>query len=155
MALFTATLAAADTYRWGAKFVSFDEAAHSLTVKASVTGLQPMIELPKFKTGDRILLTWAVQAALNGPQRYGDSISGATRYDGRQKREPFTFVAEFVSFDSTDPSVTFRMAVMPQIIDRTRSLKLGERLVATSPLVQPASDAIVSIQHLDSVSSPF
>lgn len=161
--LFTAILLAAqpyppaaDTYSWGAKFVSVDASAPTVTVSARVTGFQPMIELPKFKSGDRILLTWAVQAALNGPSRYADAISDAVLYDGRQKLEPFTFVAEFVSFDAADPSVTFRTAVAADIADQTRSLKLGESLIATSPVVQPAaSPRMVSIQQLVSLSSSY
>ncbi len=138
----------AATYTWGARLVSLDEAARTVTVSAHIIGFQPLMQLPKFKPGDQILLTWAVQTALNSPDSYGDAISETIRYDGRQKLEPFTLLAEFVSFDPANQSVAFKTAVTPDVIGRMKSLKVGESLVATSPILQPAtSEFIVSVQH--------
>src|ERR1044071_5806880 len=62
---------AADTYTWSGELVSLDEGARILTVKARVVGDQPMTELPKFKAGDRILLTWS------GYDKYAAAINNA------------------------------------------------------------------------------
>src|SRR5207247_3423006 len=77
---------AADTYTWSGELVSLDEGARILTVKARVVGDQPMTELPKFKAGDRLLLTWS------GYDKYADAISRAVRYDATRNADPrFTF----------------------------------------------------------------
>src|SRR5437773_11611758 len=65
---------AADTYTWSGELVSLDEGARILTVKARVVGDQPMTELPKFKAGDRLLLTWS------GYDKYADAIIRSVQY---------------------------------------------------------------------------
>lgn len=136
----------AGTYTWGAEVVSVDRAAGTLTVRAKVTGIQPIMELPKFKPGDRLLLTWAVQSALNGPDRYGDAIIHTVLYDSRKKlEEPFTFATELVAFDPVNRSVVFKIAVAPDTID-IKSLNPGQWLVATSPIIQASSSEFVSVQ---------
>ena len=72
-----------------------------MTVKTRVVGDQALAELPHFKSGDRIVLTWS------GFDTYADAISTAVRYDASKKwNEPFTFPVEFVAYEghSTSPS---------------------------------------------------
>lgn len=155
---FTGTLMAAqvpaDTYMWSGELVSLDEVSDTVTLKARIAGAQPMIELPKFKPGDRILLTWAVQAALNGPGKYADAISYASPYDGRNKPErPFTFASEFVAFDPVHQFVTFKTVVGPDTVGRIKSLNSGEYIVATSPIRQSAASEFIVVQPQNPPSS--
>jgi hypothetical protein len=133
---------AADTYTWSGELVSLDEGARILTVKARVVGDQPMTELPKFKSGDRILLTWS------GYDKYADAINHVIRYDATKKTaERFTFPVDFVGFDSAHQYVTFKAPVPADSIGKIKSLKPGEWVTATSPQTKTAeSQPIVSIR---------
>lgn len=133
---------AADTYTWSGELVSLDEGGRILTVKVRVVGDQPMTELPKFKSGDRIILTWS------GYDRYADAINHVIGYDAAKKTpERFTFPADFVAFDSAHQYVTFKAPLPAESIDKIKSLKPGEWITATSPHTRTAeSKPIVSIR---------
>lgn len=133
---------AADTYTWSAELVSLDEGARILTVKARVVGDQPIAELPKFKAGDRILLTWS------GYDKYADAINHVIRYDATKKTDQrFTFPVDFVAFDSGHQYVTFKAPVPADSIAKIKSLKPGEWVTATSPHTKTAeSQPIVSVR---------
>ena len=133
---------AADTYTWSGELVSLDEGAHILTVKARIVGDQPITELPKFKAGDRILLTWS------GYDKYADAINHVIRYDASQKTEErFSFPVDFVTFDSAHQYVTFKAPVPVDSIANIKSLKPGEWVTATSPHTKTAeSQPIVSVR---------
>jgi hypothetical protein len=119
---------ATDTYTWSGELVSLDETARMLTVKVRVVGDQPMTELPKFKSGDRIMLTWS------GYDKYADAVNRAVRSDATKKSvDRFTFPVEFVSFDSAHQYVTFKAPVPSDSIARIKPLKPGEWVTATSP----------------------
>jgi hypothetical protein len=133
---------AADTYTWSGELVSLDEGARILTVKARVVGDQPLTELPKFKAGERLLLTWS------GYDKYADAINHAVRYDAAKKSEErFTFPVDFVAFDSAHQYVTFKVPVPADSIAKIKSLKPGEWVTATSPHSKTAeSQPIVSVR---------
>src|SRR5437762_4181765 len=133
---------AADTCTWSGELVSLDEGARILTVKARVVGDQRMTELPKFKAGDRLLLTWS------GYDKYDDAINRAVRYDATKKSDQrFTFPVDFVTFDSTHHYVTFKVPVPADSIDRIKPLKPGEWVTAASPHTKTAdSQPIVSVR---------
>ena len=115
------------TYSWSGELVSFDGNGRTLTVKSRVVGDQALAELPHFKSGDRIILTWS------GFDAHADAISRAVRYDGAKKwNEPFTFPVEFVAYESPRQYVTFKFQVPATSIDTVKSVKPGEWITATS-----------------------
>ena len=133
---------AAETYTWSGELVSLDENARMLTVKTRVVGDQPMTELPKFKAGDRIVLTWS------GYDKYADAINHVVRFDTTKKfEERFTFPVEFVSFDPAHQYVTFKAPVPADSIGKIKSLKPGEWITATSPHTKVSeSQPIMSVR---------
>jgi len=133
---------AADTYTWSGELVSLDEGARILTVKARVVGDQPMTQLPKFKVGDRIVVTWS------GYDKYADAINHAVRYDGTKRAEErFTFPVDFVAFDSAHQYLTFKAPIPADSVAKIKSLKPGEWVTATSPHAKAAeSQPIVSVR---------
>lgn len=132
---------AADTYTWSGELVSLDEGGRILTVKVRVVGDQPMTELPKFKSGDRIILTWS------GYDKYADAINHVIRYDATKNTPSFTFPADFVAFDSAHQYVTFKVPLPAESIDKIKSLKPGEWVTATSPHTRTAeAKPIVTIR---------
>ena len=116
-----------DTYSWSGELVAFDPTARTITVKARVVGDQALADLPHFKSGDRIVLTWS------GLDRYADAISRAVRYDAAKKwNEPFTFAVDFVAYESPRQYVTFKFTVPVGSVDALKAVKPGEWVTATS-----------------------
>jgi hypothetical protein len=115
------------TYSWSGELVSFDANAGTITVKSRVVGDQALNELPQFKAGDRIVLTWS------GFDTYADAILRAVRFDATMKwNEPFTFPVEFVAYESPRQYLTFKFQVPPGSAESVKSLKPGEWVTATS-----------------------
>lgn len=115
------------TYSWSGELVTFDANARIITVKSRVVGDQALKELPQFKAGDRIVLTWS------GFDTYADAISRAVRYDaGKKWNEPFMFPVEFVAYESPRQYVTFKFQVPAGSVDAIKSLKSGEWVTATA-----------------------
>ena len=116
-----------ETYSWSGELVAFDSNARTITVKSRVVGDQALAELPHFKSGDRIVLTWS------GFDTYADAISRAVRYDaGKKWNEPFMFPVEFVAYESPRQYVTFKFQVPAGSVDAIKSLKSGEWVTATA-----------------------
>ena len=118
-----------ETYTWSGELVSFDANSRTITVKSRVVGDQALKELPQFKVGDRILLTWS------GFDTYADAISRAVRYDAAKNKkwnEPFTFPVEFVACESPHQYITFKFEVPTSSVEAIRSLKPGEWVTATA-----------------------
>jgi hypothetical protein len=116
-----------ETYSWSGELVGFDANGRTITVKSRVVGDQAVKELPQFKAGDRIVLTWS------GFDTYADAISRAVRYDaGKKWNEPFTFPVEFVAYESSRQYVTFKFQAPSGSVDALKSLKAGEWVTATS-----------------------
>ncbi len=116
-----------ETYSWSGELVGFDANGRTITVKSRVVGDQALAELPHFKSGDRIILTWS------GFDTYADAISRAVRYDAAKKwNEPFTFPVEFVAYESPRQYVTFTFQVPAGGVDALKSVKPGEWVTATS-----------------------
>jgi hypothetical protein len=123
------------TYSWSAELVALDANSRMATVKARVVGEQALAELPHFRPGDRIVVTWS------GFDTYADAISRAVRYDAAKKwSEPFTFPAEFIGYDESQHYVTFKVQVPSTSLDALKSLKPGEWVTAISRH-RPSSDA--------------
>ena len=115
------------TYSWSGELVSFDANARTITVKSRVVGDQALKDLPAFKSGDRIVLTWS------GFDTYADAVLRAVRYDGAKKwNEPFTFPVEFIAYESPRQYVTFRFQVPAASVDAIKFLKPGEWVTATA-----------------------
>ena len=116
-----------ETYSWSGELVGFDANGRTITVKSPVVGDQALAELPQFKSGDRIVLTWS------GYDTYADAISRAVRYDAVKKwNEPFTFPVEFVGYESPRKYVTFRFQVPSGSVEALKFVKAGEWVTATS-----------------------
>jgi hypothetical protein len=116
-----------DTYSWSGELVGFDANARTITVKSRVVGEQALAELPRFTSGDRIVLTWS------GFDTYADAISRAGRYDAAKKwNEPFTFPVEFVAYESPRQYLTFKFQVPASSVDGLKSVAPGEWVTGTS-----------------------
>jgi hypothetical protein len=116
-----------ETYSWSGELMAFDANGRTVTVKSRVVGDQALAELPHFKSGDRIVLTWS------GFDTYADAISRAVRYDASKKwSEPFTFPVEFVGYESPRHYVTFKFQVPPGSVEAVKSVKPGEWVTAIS-----------------------
>jgi hypothetical protein len=116
-----------ETYVWSGELVSLDASGRTITVKSRVVGDQALKELPQFKEGDRIILTWS------GFDKYADAISRAVRYDAAKKwSEPFTFPVEFVAYEAPRQYVTFKFQVPAGSVEPLKALKPGEWVTATS-----------------------
>jgi len=118
-----------ETYSWSGELVGFDTNGRTMTVKTRVVGDQALAELPHFKPGDRIILTWS------GFDTYADAISRAVRYDAAKNKkwnEPFTFPVEFVACESPHQYITFKFEVPTSSVEAIRSLKPGEWVTATA-----------------------
>jgi hypothetical protein len=115
-----------ETYSWSGELVSFDENG-TITAKSRVVGDQAIKDLPQFKAGDRIVLTWS------GFDTYADAILRAVRYDATKKwNEPFTFPVEFIAYESPRQYVSFRFQVPAGSLESLKSVKPGEWVTATS-----------------------
>lgn len=130
-----------ETYTWSGELVSFDPAAHVLLVKSRVVGNQALTELPRFKAGDRIVLTWS------GFDTYADAISRAVRYDAAKKwNEPFAFPVEFVAYEAPREYLTFKVKVPAGSVEAIKAVKPGEWVTVTSRHRAPSEgEAIASV----------
>ena len=138
-----------ETYSWSGELVGFDGTDRIITVKSRVVGDQALAELPKFKAGDRIVLTWS------GFDTYADAILRAVRFDAAKKwSEPFTFPVEFVAYESPRQYVTFKFQVPVGTVDAVKSVKPGEWVTATSRH-RPASEgeAIMAVNAYTAAAS--
>jgi hypothetical protein len=116
-----------ETYSWSGELVAFDANGRTITVKSRVAGDQALKDLPEFKSGDRIVLTWS------GFDTYADAVLRVVRYDAAKKwNEPFTFPVEFIAYESPRQYVTFKFQVPAASLDAIKSLKPGEWVTATA-----------------------
>ena len=122
-----------ETYSWSGELVGFDANGRTMTVKTRVVGDQALADLPHFKPGDRIVLTWS------GFDTYADAISRAVRYDASKKwNEPFTFPVEFVAYERQ--YITFKVQVPAASVEPLTPIKPGEWVTAISRH-RPANEA--------------
>ena len=122
-----------ETYSWSGELVGFDANGRTMTVKARVVGDQALADLPHFKPGDRIVLTWS------GFDTYADAISRAVRYDATKKwNEPFTFPVEFVGYENQ--YVAFKVQIPASSVEPLTPIKPGEWVTAISRH-RPANEA--------------
>jgi hypothetical protein len=129
--------------------VAFDANSRTLTVKSPVVGEQALADLPKFKSGDRVVLTWS------GFDTYADAISRAVPYDAARKwSEPFAFPVEFVSYEAPRRYVTFKFQVPAGHGDAVKALKPGEWVMAIARH-RPSNEAeIITAVNAYAASSP-
>ena len=129
-----------ETYTWSGELVAFDANTQMVTVKSPVVGDEGREQFPRFKPGDRIVLTWS------GFDTYADGVSRAVRHDGSKRwSEPFTFPVEFVAYEPDRRYATFKFAA-PAGVNALTAVKPGEWVTITSKH-RPASetDAIRTI----------
>jgi len=139
-----------DTYSWSGELVGFDAATRTITVKSMVVGEQAFAEMPRFKPGDRIVLTWS------GFDTYADGISRAVRYVGTQKwSAPFTFPVEFVAYEPSRHYATFKFQVPGSSTEAVKSVKPGEWVTAISRhRAASETDAIVTVRAYGAATAP-
>jgi hypothetical protein len=114
-----------DTYSWSGELVSFDASGRTITVTSRVVGDEALEELPHFKNGDRIVLTWS------GFDTYADAILRVVQDDAATKwNGPFMLPVEFVAYESPRQYVTFKVQVPAGSVDAITSLKPGEWVTA-------------------------
>jgi len=134
------------TYQWSGELVALDLAAKTITVKLMVAG-SALDESRRFKAGDRVMLGWS------GFDKYANAINRVVRYDATKFDERFAFPAEFVSFDATQPYLTFKAPIPAESISKVQPLKAGQWVTATSPHGKSSeSHPIVAIRGYNDVS---
>jgi hypothetical protein len=141
------------TYSWSGELVSFDPGTRMVTVKTRVFGEPAKRELPTYKAGDRIVLTWS------GYDTYADGILRTARFDAAGKwNDPFTFPVEFVAYDGSEhtvPYATFRFQVPSASVESVKLLKPGEWITTTSRhRAATESEAIMAVNSYVITSSP-
>jgi hypothetical protein len=135
------------TYSWSGELVAFDPATRTMTVKSRVVADQARGEMPHFKAGDRIVITWS------GFDMYSDGIARASRYDATKKwSDPFTFPVEFVAYEEPRQYMTFKFQVPAGSVDKVKSVKAGEWVTGIAKH-RPVSEA-EAITTVHAYSSP-
>ena len=115
-------------FSWHAGFVSLDENARTVTVKASTVSDRVAKDFEAVKPGEHLTLRWS------GFHDFADSIAQATRATEVIKSENwFTFPVEFVSYEPINRFVTFKVSIPETSIAKLKSLKPGDWVTATSP----------------------
>ena len=136
------------TYTWAGELVALDADSRVMTVKAPVRGDQAHTELPQFKLGDRILLTWT------GYDTLATDISHASRFNPASNwSQPFAFPVEFVAYDAGSQYLTFKVKTPATGLDTIKSLKPGEWVTVTARH-RPSNDseAVTAITPYVSIS---
>jgi hypothetical protein len=129
-----------DRYSWAGEFVDFDASSRIMTVASRAVG-DATSALPRFKAGDRIVLTWS------GFDTYADAIARAVSQDAAAKlNEPFKLPVEFVKYDASRQYLTFKAQVPPDSIDALKAMKAGEWITATARhRPTGAADALMTV----------
>jgi hypothetical protein len=116
-----------ETYTWSGELVAFDPSTRIVTVKSPVVGDQGREQFPRFKPGDRIVLTWS------GFDTYADGISRAVRYEvSKTWSEPFTFPVEFVAYEPDRRYATFKFVVPAISVHALGAVKPGGWVTTTA-----------------------
>jgi hypothetical protein len=138
-----------ETYTWSGELVAFEPGSNVLTVKSRAVGGQAVADLPKFKAGDKIILTWS------GFDTYANGILRAERYEANKKwSEPFTFPVEFVTYETDRQYVTFKFNVPAASVEAVKAVKPGEWITATSKhRASNEAEAIMAVNAYTAVSS--
>jgi hypothetical protein len=109
------------TYSWSGELVAFEPATRMITVKSRVVADQARSEMPTFKAGDKIVITWS------GFDMFSDGIARAVKHDATKKwSAAFTFPVEFVAYETPREYVTFKFQVPAGSVDKVTSLKPGQ-----------------------------
>jgi hypothetical protein len=130
-----------ETYTWSGELVAFEPGSNMLTVKSRVVSEQALADMPQFKAGDKIILTWS------GFDTYANGILRAVRYEPSKKwSEPFTFPVEFVTYEADRQYLTFKLNVPAGSAEAVKAVKPGEWVTATSKHRAPSeAEAIVAV----------
>lgn len=136
----TAEPRSGESYLWHGEFVSLDAATRALTVRARVLS-DAGSEVPRFNTGDRVLLTWS------GLDIHAGSVRRVTKYDaGQQILDFFALPAELALRDVQNEQMTFRVRMPEASVGAVKGLKPGEWLTVTTRHRPKADvDAIIAI----------
>lgn len=133
------------TYWWFGEIVSVDESAKTITVKAPYREpLGPFLN--EYKPGDKIRLTWAMNAAGET-----DGILLVARFDETKYLDYGRVLpAEFVAVDKDARMLTFKTRVADNRLARLKNVPAGKWVKVTSPLEQPNDvAAIASVDPFD------
>ncbi|HET9215786.1 MAG TPA: hypothetical protein VFR18_02335 [Terriglobia bacterium] len=133
--------AQSDSYEWSAELVAFDEATRMLTVKAMAAG-DALKHAAALKTGEKVLLTWSVF------EKHANAVNGVHKYDATRKPESgHAFPAEFVGYDTNVGRITFKAPIPADSVSRTKALKPGQWVTATSrPGTHAETQAITAVR---------
>ena len=127
------------SYIWYGQLIAVDEQTRIATIKAHIPAhVEKYVD--RFKAGDRLVLVWdmigktAAQRALALWNQEANT-SGNSGY---------VLPIEFVSADVPSHTVTFYLRVPKTALERLRSVKPGEWIKVTTPMIQPSQDATMT-----------
>ena len=137
------------SYVWYGQLMALDETTRTATVKAYIPAhVEKYVD--QFKAGDRLVLVWDMvgkteaQRALALWKQQDEKTSGNTGY---------VLPIEFVSADVPAHTVTFHLRVPATAMQPLRSVKAGNWIKVTTPMVQPSPDA--TIKSIEQASQPW
>jgi hypothetical protein len=142
------SVAAADmhdnTYDWSAELIAFDDAAHTMTVRARIEDYASIPNLDEFSEGDRLTLVWTGRSWAAGVRDLGTNPETAP--------EALTLPVEFVGTENDGRYVSFRVPVPADSLARVRELMIGDRVTGVSPRGDAEwSSGVVSVRHYNDV----
>lgn len=131
---------ASGTYQWSGEFVSFDDAANTVTLKSRVAYQEAVDELKRFKPGDRVVLLWS------GSDTYADAIR-QVKPSPPKPGERLLLPVELVSTEAPHQYVTFRLRIAETSAGTLKMMKPGEWVTVTSPhVVSGDSEPVAAIR---------
>jgi hypothetical protein len=134
--------AVTETYEWSGELVSLDENTRTATMKARLVDQEGVVDLKRFKAGERVALWWS------GSDKYASGIRRVLPHPaGLKDAERFHLPVELVSTEAPNQYVTFRLKVPAAHIAALKTVKSGEWVTVTaSHRPSGEADAVVSIR---------
>jgi hypothetical protein len=129
------------TYVWWAELVGVDTSAKTVTAKAPVQA--PVTSyVTTFKAGEKLMLTWIANAGTReaGPILYIEKYE-VTK--ASNLTTGYILPVEFVAADAAAKTITFKAALSDDTIQPFTSIRPGQWMKVTSPMLQPADTALV------------
>jgi hypothetical protein len=132
----------AETYEWSGELVSLDENGKTATIKARLVDQEGVVDLKRFKAGERVALWWS------GSDKYASGIRRVMPSPASLKdAERFHLPVELVSTEAPNQYVTFRLKVPTAHITTLKTLRSGEWVTVTaSHRPSGQADAVVTIR---------
>src|SRR5207245_9158549 len=126
------------SYAWSGEVLMYDEKGQTVTVKA------PYLEhinryIGEFTRGDKVVLNWAT------PRRgETEAVRYVGRYDASSRAKwGYVLPVEFVSADTAERRLTFRVAVPLKALKALKKVPSGGWIKVTTPFDQPNETAAI------------